>query len=135
MGRATIGTRMTCFRIHSRALNQLMGGFSGERVNPSTSFSYVGINLDGPMYYKEANHLLKCYIVVFICFSTEAILMDNSNALDTEECLKVNRRFIARRGCPKQIFSDNGTNIIGSLNELIQMKIFLQSRHLMMFET
>ena len=77
-------------------MNQLMGDYPSERVNPSPPFSYVGIDLAGPMYSKEADQLLKFHIVLFICFSIKAIHLDLSKALETEECLNVIRRLIAR---------------------------------------
>ena len=43
--------------------------------------------------------------------------------------MKAIRRFIARRGCPKKIFSDNGTNFIGSLGELIKLKKLVRERY------
>ena len=82
MARAMIGNCVICFRFDSRAMNQLMRDYHSERVNPSPPFSYVGIDLAGPMYYKEADQLLKCYIVIFICFSTKAIYLDISKPLD-----------------------------------------------------
>ena len=119
-----VGNCVTCFRFHGSAMSQLLGDYPSERVNPSPPFRYVGIDLTGLIYFKEAAQLLKCNMVVLVWFATKAIHLYISKALDTEKCLKVIRRFIARRGCPKQIFSDNGTIFVGSLNELIQMKRF-----------
>ena len=39
--------------------------------------------------------------------------------MDTESCLAAVTRFIARRGYPSTIISDNGTNSAGAANELI----------------
>ena len=39
-------------------------------------------------------------------------------SLDTESCLAAITRFIARRGKPSLIISDNGTNFVGSAKEL-----------------
>ena len=39
-------------------------------------------------------------------------------SLDTETCLAAVTRFIARRGYPNTIISDNGTNFVGAANEL-----------------
>ena len=52
--------------------------------------------------------------------STEAIHIVISKAVETEEFLKNIRRFPNQRGCPKQIFSENGTVCNGSLNELVK---------------
>ena len=43
--------------------------------------------------------------------------------------MKAIRRFIARRGCPKKIFSDNGKNFIGCLGELIKLKKLVRERY------
>ena len=82
MALAMIGNCIICFRFDSRAMNQLMRDYHSERVNPSQPFSYICIELAGPMYYKEADQLLKCYIVIFICFSTKAIRLVILKPLD-----------------------------------------------------
>ena len=54
----------------------------------------------------------------FFYFSPEAILLFFSEAVDTDECLKNIQNFLNQLGCPKQIFSENVTVSIGSLNKL-----------------
>jgi len=48
--------------------------------------------------------------------------------LTTEAFIATLRRFIARRGYPRQIHSDNGTNFVGSLNYLKELHQFLASK-------
>ena len=122
LARKTVATCIKCNRFNSRNMQQLMGDFPSERVNPSPPFSLVGIDFAGPFFYEQSTTRSKCYIVVFVCFTTKAVHLDIAKSLDTQECMKAIRRFIARRGCPKKIFSDNGTNFIGSLGELIKLK-------------
>ena len=40
--------------------------------------------------------------------------------LDTESCLNAIMRFIARRGKPSKIISDNGTNFVGAEREFAE---------------
>ena len=68
MARAMIGNCITCFRLHTRAMNQLIAEYLSERVNPSPPLSYIGIELGRPMCYKEADELLKRCIVLSFCF-------------------------------------------------------------------
>ncbi|XP_062704112.1 uncharacterized protein LOC134286508 [Aedes albopictus] len=44
--------------------------------------------------------------------------MELAYSLTTESCKKAIRRFIARRGAPQEIFTDNGTNFVGASREL-----------------
>lgn len=47
-----------------------------------------------------------------------AIHLEIANSLDTNSCINAIRRFIARRGNPSIIRSDNGTNLVGAQREL-----------------
>ena len=55
--------------------------------------------------------------------------LDIVRSLSTPDCLQAIRGFISRRGCPKQTYSDNAKNFIGSLNELIKWKKLLQEKY------
>ena len=123
------GNCITCFWFKGRNLSQLLGDVPQERVNPAPPFSNVGIGFASPMHYRCDKTEAKCYMVVCVCFVTKTILLDVTNALDTHECMKAIRRFISRRGYPAHIFSDNGANYIGSLNDLRELKRMLKMKY------
>ena len=50
--------------------------------------------------------------------TTRAVHIEITQSLDTESCLAAVARFIARRGYPSIIISDNGTNFVGAAKEL-----------------
>ena len=120
MTRQMIAECNTCFRFNCRDTKQLMGDLQKERITPSPPFSHAGIDLTGSILIQEQKIQLKCYVIV--CFVTEAIHLDIVLSLNTQDCLQATRRFISRRGRPKQIYSDNGKIFIGSLDELINWK-------------
>ena len=47
-----------------------------------------------------------------------AVHIEIAHSLDTDSFINALRRFIARRGRPQQIFSDNGTNFVGAAKVL-----------------
>lgn len=62
---------------------------------------------------------------MFICFSTKAIHIELVTELTSECFIAALRRFIARRGKPESIHSDNGTNFVGSKAKLEELYEFL----------
>ena len=50
--------------------------------------------------------------------TTRAVHIEVTQSLDTESCLAAVTRFIAKRGYPKAIVSDNRTDFVGAANEL-----------------
>ena len=60
----------------------------------------------------------KRYGAVFVCLTTRAVHLDLVGDLSTESFLLTLIRFMARRGKPKTIWTDNGTNFIGAEREL-----------------
>ena len=96
----------------------IMADLPRERVEKvDFPFTYVGVDYFGPIEVKYMRKTLKC---VFTCLSTRAIHLEMVYSLDTDSRLSAVLRFIARRGHPSTIWSDNGTNFVGANNELKQ---------------
>lgn len=47
-----------------------------------------------------------------------AVHIEIAHSLTTSSCILAIRNFMARRGIPREFFSDNGTNFIGAEREL-----------------
>ena len=60
----------------------------------------------------------KCYGVLFTCMTTRAVHLEIAASLTTGSAISTVRRLISRRGKPKEIFSDNGTDFRGADAEL-----------------
>ena len=119
-----------CQKTYARTLSQRMGDLPADRVTPFPPFDYVGIDYAGPMAYKRGPvrkpTMLKAYVAVFVCFSTKAAHLELVTDLKTETFLAALQRFIARRGLPSVIHSDNGTNFVGAHRELQELYSFLK---------
>ena len=61
---------------------------------------------------------MKWYGVLFTCLAIRAVHVEVVHSLDTGSFIDALRRFIARRGQPKEIRSDNGSNFVGGEREL-----------------
>lgn len=106
-----------------------MGSLPNETTVIMPPFHSTGIDYAGPFLIKDrkgrGSKTSKCYISLFVCFSTKALHLELVTELTTECFLSALRRFIARRGKPLNLFSDNGTNFIGANNELQKLSQFL----------
>lgn len=68
------------------------------------------MDLAGPIRYKSrANTESKAYLALYACSLTRAVQLDLVKYLETTEFIASLKRFIARRGRPEIIFSDNGS--------------------------
>ena len=75
-------------------------------------FTFVGVDCFGPFTVKRARYLVKRYGILLTCLVIRAIHIEVSHSLDTDAFLNTCRRFIARRGQPDEMRSDNGGNFI-----------------------
>lgn len=73
-------------------------------------FTFVGIDFFGPMLVTVGRRREKRWGVVFTCLTIRAIHIEVAHNLDTSSCILCIRNFIARRGTPREIYTDNGTN-------------------------
>ena len=60
----------------------------------------------------------KRYGVVFTCLTIRAVHIELAYSLGMNSCVIAIRNFIARRGQPLHMFSDNGTNLKAAEKEL-----------------
>ena len=81
-------------------------------------FRNIGVDFFGPMLVKERRSEVKVYGCLFTCMSTRACHLELVDGLSTDHFIMALKRFIARRGRPRSIHSDNGTNFVGANNEL-----------------
>lgn len=123
-----------CFRVKPKFSSTLMGELPEHRVIPTKAFYNSGVDYAGPFYIKSSNlrraKITKAYLCVFICMVTRAVHLEVVTDLSTECFLNALKRFIARRGKCKTIFSDCGSNFIGASNERREFSNFLCSEKL-----
>lgn len=81
-------------------------------------FTRVGVDCFGPFFVKRGRSYPKRYGVLFTCLVTRAVHIEVAHNLDTDSFLNALRRFMARRGQPEEIRSNNGTNFVGGEREL-----------------
>jgi hypothetical protein len=74
---------------------------------------------------QDNNKGLYCYFCFFVCV-TKAVHIEVVKSLTTEAFHAALRLFIARRGKPKTIYSDNGTNFQGASTQLHEVCNMLQ---------
>ncbi|KAL0840413.1 hypothetical protein ABMA28_015670 [Loxostege sticticalis] len=118
-----------CFRAKPETPTPIMGDLPSSRVHPAPPFYTVGLDYAGPFLLKDRQgrgyKTYKAYIAIFICFSTKAVHIELVTGLDTQSFLAAFRRFIARRGKPQVVMSDNGTNFRGADREIRELYEFL----------
>ena len=61
---------------------------------------------------------MKRYGVLFTCLACRAVHIEEAHSLDTDFFINAMKRCISRRGQPKEIRSDNGSNFVGGEKEL-----------------
>ena len=78
-------------------------------VSPSSRF-VSSVSLRYRMGKKNEG---KAYIVLYACSLTRGICLELLSSLETEEFTRSLKRFIASRGCPNTLYSDNGRTFVG----------------------
>ena len=91
-----------------------MADLPEERLDASTAFTNVGVDYFGPFIVKIGRRNEKRWCCFFTCLTMRAVHLEVVSKLDTDSCLNAIMRFIARRGKPNTIISDNETNFVGA---------------------
>ena len=81
-------------------------------------FTHSGVDYFGPLSIKRGRAVVKRWGVIFTCFNSRAIHLEVTSSLESDCFINVLRRFVNRRGPPKTLHSDNGTNFVGAEREI-----------------
>ena len=112
-----------CKEMAHKAETHLMANLPTLRLAPYTPSFYMTVcDYFGPYKVKiSRNKTAKHYGVLFTYLNTRAVHLEMAVDLTTVEFLQVLRRFLAIRGRPAVILSDNRSQFVGAEKELRQM--------------
>ena len=65
--------------------------------------------------------LVKRYLCLFVCLQTHCCHLELASSLETDAFLNALRRMVARRGLPKLMLSDNGSDYVGAAREIKEL--------------
>ena len=123
--RSIIRACVVCPRHSAKPIPPILGQLPPERLTPGTVFNKTGIDYAGPVYVKYGHVrkpvVVKSYICVFVSLNVKAVHLELVSSLTSEGFISCLRRFISRRGYPALMWSDHGTNFIGSNREIKEL--------------
>ncbi|XP_030579763.1 uncharacterized protein LOC115776287 [Archocentrus centrarchus] len=96
-----------CRRFKAKPVQQVTAPLPRDRITESPPFEVTGVDFAGPLYVKVSGALSKAYIALFTCAVTRAVHLELVSSQSTEHFLLALKRFVARRGLCKVIYSDN----------------------------
>lgn len=108
-----------CCRWRSKPAVQKMVDLPPPRLRLfKPAFYSCGIDCFGPLAVRIGRRTEKRWGLLFKCLTTRAVHVDLLSSIDLDSFLMALRRFIARRGKPAELYSDQGTNFRGGEKEL-----------------
>ena len=104
---------------NARPGEQIMAPLPSARVAPTDPpFTHVGVDYFGSLFVKQGRSQVKRYGCLFTCLTMRAVHIEVVHRLEADSFICAYQRFVSRRGKPKEIHSDNGTNFTGAEREL-----------------
>ncbi|XP_076660987.1 uncharacterized protein LOC143364626 [Halictus rubicundus] len=117
--RSVVSKCQLCRLNRSQPRPPLMAGLPDSRLAyRERPFSHCGLDYFGPMLVTVGRRREKRWGALFTCLTTRGIHIELAHSLDTSSAIMALRRLAARRGQPRVIYSDNGTNFRGACNEM-----------------
>ena len=118
------GSCYECRRLDKELAQQLMAPLPDSRVKIAPTFFTVSMDLFGPMEIRDTvkqRTKKKVWGVIFTCTVTRATYIDLTEDYSTDAILQTLRRFVSIRGCPGEIQSDQGSQLIAAAKDIAQL--------------
>lgn len=91
------------------------GNLSTSRTRGTNPYQVIGVDYTGPIRYRISKQQEgKAHVLLYACSLTRGVYLDLLPNLEMAECLSSLKKFIARRGRPERIYSDNGRTFVGA---------------------
>ena len=104
-----------CRKRKASTIRPIMSDLHVERLGyKQPPFNHTCVDYFGPLYVPVRRSTEKRWGLLFTCLTTRAVHLETVPSLETSSCVTGIERFIARRGTPSTIWSDNGTNFVGA---------------------
>lgn len=118
-----------CFRVQPCRVQPRMADLPASRITCGRPFLKSGVDFSGPFLVTFGSRgrqpVSKCYLAIFICYTTKAVHLETVSSLSTEAFLATLDLFLSRRGLPQDIYSDCGRNFVGAARYLSDVHTFL----------
>ncbi|UYV73005.1 hypothetical protein LAZ67_10001461 [Cordylochernes scorpioides] len=111
--RSIISACATCRRYNSKRVQTESIPIPATRIGSTPAFGVIGVDLAGPLTESGGK---KIWVVLYTCAVYRAVHLELTKTVSTEGFLDTFRRFVARRGRPSIVYSDNGLNFVGCNN-------------------
>ena len=106
-----------CLQQDSRPCNEEAAPLPGCRVTQAPPFTVTGVDFAGPLFSVDFPRK-KFYVCLFTCAVTRAVHLELTDALSLSAFMLALRRFAARRGLPRIMYSDNAPTFKGADSQL-----------------
>ena len=104
-----------CRRERRKLETQQMGMLKEAQLTVSPPWSYVSLDFAGPVLVGgevQKRIRLKCWILVYVDQASRAVCLLLTTGYSTSDFLVKHREFCARKGDPRKIISDRGTQLV-----------------------
>ena len=114
----------TCRTIDKKLAEQQMAPLPTTRTKIAPTFHTTSMDLFGPILIRDTvkqRTRKKVWGVVFNCSVTRAVYLDLTEDYGTDAILQTLRRFTCIRGCPGEIQSDQGSQLIAAAEDISEL--------------
>ncbi|XP_064464098.1 uncharacterized protein LOC135375287 [Ornithodoros turicata] len=112
----------TCSRHRLQAASAPTAPLPPERIVRNQPFEVVGVDFAGSVMVRSGSGTSKSYIALFTCATTRAVHLELVSDLTARSFLLAFRRFIARRGLPTTVYSDNALTFKKTSREIQKLQ-------------
>ncbi|KRZ71908.1 hypothetical protein T10_12807 [Trichinella papuae] len=110
-----------CKRVDSKPFVLKIAPLPADRIKPTRPFENTGLDLAGPLFIRHGKSVRKSYICIFTCMTSRVVHLKVISYVTALRLIEALRRFIARRGRPRILQSDNFRSFKQLIQELRQL--------------